>query len=57
MKYNKANCRYKTVDLTLRIYDIEWPAWKIPIMSYTINNSSVIWWRSVLLVEETGVPG
>jgi hypothetical protein len=23
----------------------------------TFNNISVIWWRSVLLVEETGTPG
>jgi hypothetical protein len=27
------------------------------VLNATINNSSVISWRSVLLVEETGVPG
>jgi len=27
------------------------------VFNATFNNISVIWWRSVLLVEETGVPG
>jgi hypothetical protein len=27
------------------------------VLNATFNNSSVIPWRSVLLVEETGVPG
>jgi len=27
------------------------------LFNATFNNISVIWWRSVLLVEETGVPG
>jgi len=27
------------------------------VFNATFNNSSVISWRSVLLVEETGVPG
>jgi hypothetical protein len=27
------------------------------VFNATFNNNSVIWWRSVLLVEETGVPG
>jgi hypothetical protein len=27
------------------------------VFNATFNNISVIWWHSVLLVEETGVPG
>jgi len=27
------------------------------VFNDTFNNMSVIWWRSVLLVEETGGPG
>ena len=27
------------------------------VFNATFNNISVIWWRSILLVEETGVPG
>ena len=27
------------------------------VVSVTLNNISIISWRSVLLVEETGVPG
>jgi hypothetical protein len=27
------------------------------VFNATFNNISVIWWRSVLLVEETGGPG
>jgi len=27
------------------------------VLNTTFNNISVIWWRSVLLVEETEVPG
>jgi hypothetical protein len=27
------------------------------VFNATFNNISVIWWPSVLLVEETGVPG
>jgi hypothetical protein len=27
------------------------------VFNATFNNISVIWWRSVLLVDETGVPG
>ena len=26
------------------------------VLNATFNNITVIWWRSVLLVEETGVP-
>ena len=31
--------------------------WLILVLNATYNNISVISWRSVLLVEETGVPG
>jgi hypothetical protein len=31
--------------------------WGIMVFNATFNNISVISWRSVLLVEETGVPG
>jgi len=27
------------------------------VLNFTFNNISVVLWRSVLLVEETGVPG
>jgi len=30
---------------------------KVMVVNATFNNISVISWRSVLLVEETGVPG
>jgi hypothetical protein len=30
--------------------------WRFMVFNTTVNNSSVISWRSVLLVEETGVP-
>ena len=33
-----------------------WYVWFM-VFNATFNNSSVISWRSVLLVEETGVPG
>ena len=34
----------------------DWFGWFI-VFNATFNNISVIWWQSVLLVEETGVPG
>jgi hypothetical protein len=30
--------------------------WWVILVNSTANNISVIWWRSILLVEETGVP-
>ena len=36
-------------DITLRV--------RVMVFNATVNNISVILWRSVLLVEETGVPG
>jgi hypothetical protein len=30
---------------------------RVMVFNATFNNISVIWWRSVLLVEETGVLG
>jgi hypothetical protein len=29
---------------------------RVMVFNATFNNIAVIWWRSVLLVEETGVP-
>jgi hypothetical protein len=29
----------------------------VRMLNATFNNISIIWWRSVLLVEETGIPG
>jgi len=31
--------------------------WLVMVYNATFNNISVLLWRSVLLVEETGVPG
>jgi len=36
--------------------DLKWFLWFM-VFNPTFNNISVISWRSVLLVEETGVPG
>jgi hypothetical protein len=30
---------------------------RVMLFNVTFNKISVIWWRSVLLMEETGVPG
>ena len=45
-----------TVNNQLKIWR-EQPIWGGMAMNATFNNISVISWRSVLLVEETGVPG
>jgi hypothetical protein len=37
-------------------YFLEWSCYFM-VFNATFNNSSVILWRSVVLVEETGVPG
>ena len=34
-----------------------WRQYKVMLLNVTFNNMSAIQWRSVLLVEETGVPG
>ena len=39
------------------IYDCECLFVCLMVFIATFNNISVIWWRSVLLVEETGGPG
>ena len=44
----------------IQMYDYEFiSGWwfRLMVFSATFNNNSVISWRSVLLVEETGVPG
>jgi hypothetical protein len=38
-------------------YHISWEAAGFMVLNATFNNISVMSWRSVLLVEETGVPG
>jgi hypothetical protein len=37
--------------------DLLWVRVRVIVFNATFNNISVIWWQSVLLVEETGVPG
>jgi hypothetical protein len=39
----------------LHVYGLVWLG--VMVFNTTLNNISVISWRSVLLVEETGVPG
>jgi hypothetical protein len=45
--------------MTLNLYNVNVLNWFIGFMVFnaTFNNISVISWQSVLLVEETGVPG
>jgi len=45
--------------MTLNLYNVNVLNWFVGFMVFnaTFNNISVISWRSVLLVEETGVPG
>ena len=37
--------------------DKNWVRFRIMVFNATFNNISVIWWRSILLVEETGILG
>ena len=37
--------------------DLLWVRVRVIVFNATFNNISVIWWQSVLLVEETGVTG
>jgi prepilin signal peptidase PulO-like enzyme (type II secretory pathway) len=41
----------------LNFFDLEWAMVGVMVFNATFNNISVITWWSVLLVEETGVPG
>jgi len=42
---------------TIHIHQITNQGVRVLVFNATFNNISVISWRSVLLVEETGVPG
>jgi hypothetical protein len=42
-----------SINMTIQIDRVVW----LMVFNTTFNNISVISWRSVLLVEETGVPG
>jgi hypothetical protein len=39
------------------LHYLEWVRVRVMVFDATFNNISVISWQSVLLVEETGVPG
>ena len=56
----KSFCNLKKKNLLIKggkyIFDKGLWIWFM-VYDSTFNNISVIWWRSVLLVEETGVPG
>jgi len=39
------------------LISVGWFGWWFMVFNATFNNISVRWWRSVLLLEETGVPG
>jgi len=41
----------------LNFFDLEWAMVGVMVFNATFNNISAISWWSVLLVEETGVPG
>ena len=54
-KKNQAICRL--VKIIFCIYDLSMERASVVVFNATLNNISVISWRSVLLVEETRVPG
>ena len=41
----------------LKVVELQVVVWFGLVLWFTLNNISAISWRSVLLVEETGVPG
>jgi hypothetical protein len=58
MKYVSTRCRIYSDLQKLNIPEIDFQGIKVRSMVFnaTFNNTSVIWWQSVLLVEETEVP-
>jgi hypothetical protein len=51
-----STCVYRVHDTIILLYEQGWLVGFI-VINATFNNISVISWRSVLLVEETGGPG
>jgi hypothetical protein len=46
-----------TLSMAGELVNIENSVLRVMVLNATFNNISVILWRSILLVEETGVPG
>jgi hypothetical protein len=54
--FSTRGCTDHTYDLCFSAVGVRFGLW-LMVFNATFNNISVISWRSVLLVEETGVPG
>ena len=50
------NC-FRLLTLLNPVVNSFWVGFMVMVLNATFNNSSAISWWSVLLVEETGVPG